>query len=137
MVEVALRAECYLFHLGLGVLLVGMAVIFLAGPEATFTLGILPWQGQTLAWILLAAGLVAIAAVYLALRRARSLLLLIWSLAVLGVLVYGCFLSRFYFGREGASTALLLVAGATVAAVGSWLAFRPRDRTHALVGERF
>ena len=136
-VETALRAVSYAFHLGLGLLLVGLAAVALIGPEATFTVGILPWQGQTLAWILLAAGVVAVAAVYLAVRRARALLLLIWSLTVLGTLLYGCFLSRYYFGRDGPATALVLVAGAAVATLGSWLAFRRPDRPRSLVGDRF
>jgi len=136
-IAAALRAVSYLFHLALGVTLVGMAALALMGPEVTFTVGILPWQGRTLAWILLAAGVLAIAAVYLALRRVLPILLVLWSAAVLIVLAHGCFLSRYYFGRDGPATALLLVLGAAAATLGGWLSFRRKERWGSAMRDRF
>ena len=127
-VGTAVRAVSYLFHLGLGLVLVALAVTALLSPETTFTLGILPWEGSTLAWIALAAGLVALLAVYLALRGVLRVLLLLWSAAVLVALLHGYFLSRYHFGRESPTTALLLVGGATLATLGSWLAVRRKAR---------
>jgi len=132
----ALRAVSYLFHLGLGLVLVAMAVVALSGPETTFTVGILPWQGRTLAWILLAAGVLALAAVYLAIRRTVPVLLVLWSMVVLVVLANGYFLGRYFFGREGPTTALLLVLGAAVATLGGWLGFRRREQRRSVVADR-
>lgn len=131
-----LRAVSYVFHLGLGLSLVALALVVLLGPDTTFTLGILPWEGRTLAWILLAAGALAIVAAYLAMRRVFALLLLLWSLAVLAVLAWGCFLSRYHFGRNGPALALQLVAVAALAAVGSWRDCRRKKRPR-LVGRPF
>ena len=132
-VDTGLRAVSYLFHLGLGLLLVALAVLALLGPEATFTLGILPWQGATLGWILLAAGVVALAAVYLAVQRRLPLLLLVWSAAVLVVVAWGYFWGRYFFGREGPTLAFLLVAGAALATLGSWRAFRRKPRSRSVL----
>jgi len=137
-IEAVLRGGTYLFHLALGLALVGLAVVALLGPEATFTLGILPWQGARLAWILLAAAGVAILAVYLAMRRILRILLLLWSLTVLVALAHGYFLGRFHFGREEPTTALLLTGGAALATLGSWLVFRHRPRpAPPVIGNRF
>ncbi|MBM3748544.1 MAG: hypothetical protein FJW34_22440 [Acidobacteria bacterium] len=137
-VEAVLRGVSYLFHLALGLVLAGLAVVALLGPEATFSLGILPWQGEKLAWILLAAGAVAAVSVYLAIRRVLRILLLLWSLTVLVALAYGCFLSRFHFGREDPAMALLLTGGAAVATLGSWRVFRHRARPALpVVSDRF
>jgi len=136
-ISAVLCAVSYLFHLGLGLVLVGMAVTALVGPEATFTVGVLPWQGRTLAWILLAAGVLAVVAVYLAIRRVLPILLVLWSAAVLIVLANGYFLGRYFFGRDGPSTALLLVLGAAIATLGGWLNFRRRKRSGSGVADRF
>jgi hypothetical protein len=111
-----------------------MGLAALLGPETTFTLGILPWEGRTLAWILLVAGAVAVVAACLAIQRVFPLLLLLWSLTVLAVLAWGCFLSRYYFGRDGPGLALQLLALAALAAVGSWRAFRRKERPRLVVG---
>jgi hypothetical protein len=60
--------------------------------------------------------------------------LLLWSVTVLGVLAYGCFLGRYYFGRDGPGLALQLAAAAALATVGSWRALRRKDRSRPVVG---
>lgn len=127
-VEAALRGLSYLFHLALAALLLGLSAAFFLSPESSFGVGILPWQGETLAWILMVWGLVAVAAVYLAVRRITPVLLLLWSVAALVALAYWCFLSRYYFGRDGPTLALLLLLGAAVATLGSWMAVRRGSR---------
>jgi hypothetical protein len=136
--EAVLRGVAYLFHLALGLALAGLAAVALLGPEATFSLGILPWQGEKLAWILLAAAGVAILTVCLAMQRILRILLLLWSLTVVVALAYGCFLSRFHFGREEPTTALLLTGGAALATLGSWFVFRHRPQpAPPVIGNRF
>lgn len=137
-VKAVLRGVSYLFHVALGLVLAGVALVVLLGPEATFSLGIVPWQGQKLAWILLAAAGVSFLTVYLAVRRILRIPLLLWSLTVLAALAYGCFLSRFHFGREEPTFALVLTGGAAAATLGSWLVFRHRARVALpVIGSRF
>ncbi len=124
--ETAMRAVSCLFHLLLGMVLMVLSLTYLLSPQATFRVGILPWEGETLAWVLLAAGSAGVVLVYLASRRVFAVGLQIWSVAVLAALVWGCFLGSHHFGRDGATVALLLVAGAAVAALGSWLGFSRR-----------
>lgn len=136
-VETAMRGLSYLFHLGLGLVLLGLSLTVLLSPDASFNVGILPWQGETLAWILLMAGLVGVAAVFLAMKGVLPVLLLVWSVAVLVVLGYGYILSRFHFGRDGPGVALVLLAGAAVATVGGWKALRAKPRRgRLLIDER-
>jgi hypothetical protein len=122
--EAIMRVLSYLFHLLLGMALLGLSLVALLSQEASFKIGILPWEGAVLAYVLLASGVVAIVTVCLATKRISSIGLLLWSAAVLVMVVRGYVFTPFSFGRDGPTIAYILVLGAAIALVGSWIGCR-------------
>ena len=123
------RLFSYLFHLLLALVLLALCVVTWFSGTHTFQIGILPWQGQTLGYWLLCSALVGLVSVYLATKRILPVVFFIWSLVVLVMLVRGYFFSTYRFGPGGCLTALYLVGGAAIAAVGSWIQCRRKPKT--------
>lgn len=114
----------YLFHGLLTLFLIGISMVALSSGQP-LQLEMLPWQGQTLTWCLLGAGLAGLASVILAICRKWRPLFLLWSLAVLAMLARGFFFSHYYFaGAPEFHGALYLTAGALIAALGAWVQSR-------------
>jgi hypothetical protein len=120
-----MRIFSYAFHGLLTLFLLALAVLALSSGQP-LQLGMLPWDGPTLTYALLAAALVGLLSVILAIFRRWRLLFFLWSLAVLAVMARGFFFSRYYFtGPPEFHNALYLTAGALIAALGAWLQLRP------------
>ena len=126
-VKTLLRVFAYLYHGALALFLLGVSILALTSGGASLHLGMLPWHGGTLAWILLVSALLELVAVLRAIRRARPGLLFLWSLVVAFMLVKGYFFSSYRFAAgAGVRTALYLVIGSLLALVGAWVGVRRR-----------
>jgi hypothetical protein len=114
-----LRIYSYLFELGLSLFLIGLAIVAWASRPNNLALGMLPWEGAALGWIILILGIVGMASVLLAGSRLRWIFPL-WSLFVLIMMVRGFFLSSYSFGSANEfQLAVWLTAGALIAFLGS------------------
>jgi len=126
-VKALLRLFSYLYHGLLALFLLAVSALALSSGAASLHLDMLPWRGATLAWVLLAASLIGLIAVLLAVIRARSVPLFLWSLLVAGVLVQGYLFSSYRFAAgAGVRTAVYLVLGSWLALLGAWFALRSR-----------
>jgi hypothetical protein len=119
-----MRLFSYLFHGLLTLFLVAISAVALSSGQSLH-LGMLPWQGQSLAHWLFILALAGLISVMLAIRSTWRALFFLWSLAVLFVMVRGFFLSNYHFaGRPEFYRALCLTAGAAIAAFGAWFQLR-------------
>ncbi len=109
-----LRYWSYLFAGLFGLFLAGIAAVLLISGSPNFRLSQFPfWQGTPVLYGLLAIGTLGIVAALLGLMKGMRPLLLVWTLVVFCLLVYGYFISpRHYF-----------VLGAAEAEGAAWLAF--------------
>jgi hypothetical protein len=123
-----LRFYAYLFHLVLGLLLAGMALVaFTSGTD--LTLGMLPWQGASLTRAALLLGLLGIICLALAVTGFARWLFPLWALFALIMMLRGFFLSSYTFSGAGEfKSAVWLTIGALVAFVGSLSLFGRRAR---------
>jgi hypothetical protein len=123
-----MRYFSYLFHalLALFLLLVS-ALAIMAGPQA-LRLGMLPWSGSALAWILFFGAIFGLAAVVLAIRGKARILFLLWSLVVAVALLKGYVFSGYKFSGNVTPAACLIVLS-LIALAGAWFQWRrPQQR---------
>ena len=124
-VKTLLRLFSYLYHGLLALFLLLVSAVALASGATSLHLDMLPWSGATLTWLLLAASLFALAAVLLAITRAISAPLFLWSLVVAGMLIRGYIFSSFRFAPGvGVHTAIYLMLGSWLALLGAWFGLR-------------
>jgi hypothetical protein len=100
------------------------AVAFLNGMH-NMRLDMLPWTGMALSWWVLGLGLAGVIVTALAVTGVLRVLFLVWTVAVLGLMVRGYFFSPYRFdGWDGFCLILLFVFGALLAVAGGWIQFR-------------
>jgi hypothetical protein len=122
-VKTLLRVFGYLYHGLLALFLLLVSGLALASGARSLHLGVLPWSGATLAWILLAASLFGLITVLLAITRSVSSLFFLWSLVVAAMLLKGYVFSSYRFAPGvGVHTAAYLVLGSWLALLGAWCA---------------
>jgi hypothetical protein len=124
-----MRLFSFAFHFLLGLVMMAIGFVAWASNQHTLEIGVLPWTGPTLTYILMGLGLAGVVLTILAVRRIVPLLFVVWSLAVLVALARGYFFSSYHFGGSGVSMALYFVGAALVAFIGSALQAR---RKHAV-----
>jgi hypothetical protein len=118
------RVFSYLFHGLLTLFLLAIAAMALTSGQILH-LDMLPWHGQSLSYWLLFSALAGLVSLILAILRTWRLLFVLWSLAVLVVMVRGFFLGPYEFaGRPEFYRALYLSAGALIAVLGAWFQLR-------------
>jgi LPXTG-motif cell wall-anchored protein len=123
-----LRVYAYLFHLVLGLLLAGMAIVALTS-GTDLTLGMLPWQGAQLTRAVLLLGLLGIICLALAVTGFARWLFPLWALFALIMMLRGFFLSSYTFSGAGEfKSAVWLTVGAFVAFLGSLSLFGRRRK---------
>ncbi len=136
MVELLMRIFSLAFHLFLSLAMLAVGFVAWAGGHQTLQIGFLPWTGATLIYCLLFCGLGGVLVTLLAARRTVPFLFVLWSLAVVVMLVRGYVFSSYNFGLAGVSTALYFVAASLVALIGSARQAWPRHanaRRHSVL----
>lgn len=127
-----LRYWSYLFAGLFGIFVAGIAAVLLISGSPNFRLSQLPfWQGKTALYSLLCIGLLGVIAALLGLLKGMRPLLLIWTLVVFVLLVYGYFISpKYYFalGASEAKGAAWLAFGALGAFFGALMQYRTDKR---------
>jgi hypothetical protein len=114
----------YLFHFVLALLLLGIAGLALASGPQDLQLGMLPWSGSTLNYILLAGSLFGLLSVVLAVMGRLRFLFLLWSLAVAVLLAKGYIFSSYRFGVGEWPRDIYLIAASWIAVAGAWFQLR-------------
>lgn len=127
-VRALLRFFSYLFHFALGLFLLGVAGLALGSGPQMLHLGMLPWAGETLAYILLFGALLGLLSLALAVTGKTPLLFFVWSLAVAVLLLKGYFFSGYRFAPGGVRTGLELLGASWLALIGAWFALRQPAR---------
>jgi hypothetical protein len=119
-----MRIYSLAFHVLLSLAMIAVGLVARCSGNPSLNIGFLPWTGTTLTHILLLFGALGVALAVLAYFRIVPVLFTLWSLAVVVMLVRGYFLSSYYFGPTGISTALWFTLAALLALVGSALPLR-------------
>jgi hypothetical protein len=120
-------------HLLLGLFCLGLGLVGWLSGHDEMDITLLPVDPGMVATVLVCSGMVALAAVLMALRRSsgpRSLLVL-WSFSVVAILIAAFFRSSHSFdGMEGLEMYGVFLGVAVLSLLGSWLRFRqPRRRS--------
>ncbi len=123
-VKTVLRFFSYLFHLLLGLFLLGLAALALGTGPNVLHLGMLPWSGETLAYVILFGAIFGLISLVLALKGRLRTLFFLWSLVVAVMLLRGYFFSGYRFSPGGIRTGLELLAASWLALVGAWFVVR-------------
>jgi len=120
-----MRIFSYLFHAFLAFFLFGVSMLALLNGTHNLKMSMLPWEGKSLTFWMLALGLFGLASVWLAVRGTLRILLLVWSVAVVLVLLRGYIFSAYHFRTFGSFlNAIWFILAAVLAALGSWLRYR-------------
>jgi hypothetical protein len=115
------RIFSYLFHLALTLFLLAVAILAISSPTVHLRLDMLPWTGSALVRWLLVASLVGLLSVILAVAGKLRVLFLLWTLAVMVMLVKGCIFSGYRFTPHGVAPTGALLVGSLIAFAGACL----------------
>ncbi len=96
-----LRACAYVFHLLLGLFLLGLGIFVFSGGENNLKLGMLPWEGAALTRAIVILGAVGVVCVLLAMLGMVRWLFPLWALLVFVLMFRGFFLSSYSFADAG------------------------------------
>jgi hypothetical protein len=123
-----MRYFSYLFHIVLALFLLAVAGIAISTGTGSLRLGMLPWSGETLNYVLIGGALVGLLTVVLAMKGVLRMLFLIWSFLVFVLLVKGYIFSRYTFQPNEFRIALYLIGGSLLALLGAWFQLRTSAR---------
>ncbi len=127
-VKFLVSAFSYLFEGLLALFLTAIAGLALAS-GAPLHLGMLPWTGSTLDYVLLFGGLCGITAVILAVLGKLRPLFFVWTLVVVFFMIKGYIFGGYRFDPASAKTAGYLLLAALLSVLGGWFQmFRRADR---------
>lgn len=110
----------YVYHGLLCLAILAMSALTLAAGAPTLQLGMLPWTGSTLLYVMLGGSLAGLLSLLLAIRGVMRPLFFVWSLVVTVLLVKGYIFSGYHFSPGGFRTAVYLIVGSIVALLGAW-----------------
>ena len=119
-VKALLRIFSYFFHALLTLFLLAVSGLTLVSSPGSLHLGMLPWTGPTLVYVVFLGALTGLACLVLALFNRLRALFFVWSLAVLVLMVKGYIFSGYHLAPGEARTALYLIAAAFVSLAGAW-----------------
>jgi hypothetical protein len=111
----------YVYHGLLCLMLFLMSGLSMLAGAQTVQLGMLPWTGRTLLYVLFVGALLGLLTVILAVRRTWRPLFFVWSLVVTLLLVKGYIFSGYHFGPGEFRTAVYLIVGSLIALIGAWV----------------
>jgi ABC-type maltose transport system permease subunit len=115
-----MRYFSYVFHGLLALFSIALSALALGNNTNELHLGMLPWSGDTLAYVLLFGALFGLLTVALAIKGTLRILFLIWSFLVFVLLVKGYIFSGYKFAPNEFRIALYLIFGALLALFGAW-----------------
>ena len=115
-----MRYFSYAFHTLLAIFLIALSSLALATGTTELRLGMLPWSGDTLNYVLLFGALFGLLTVALAVTGTLRILFLIWSFLVFVLLVKGYIFSGYKFSGNEFRIALWLIGLSFVALFGAW-----------------
>ena len=118
--KLLLRLLSVLFHALLALFLIGASGIALLSGNPALQLGMLPWTGTKLVYILFFGGLFGLFSVLLAALGKLRFLFFLWSLVVAVLMIKGYFLGGYRFAPTEAKTALYLSIAALLSILGAW-----------------
>jgi len=131
-VAMILRYWSYLYTGLFGLFVAGIAAVLLISGSANFRLSQLPfWQGKSALYGMLSIGLLGVIGALLGLLKGIRPIVLVWTLAVLALLIYGYFISpKYYFGLglSEAKSIACLTLGALLAFIGALMQYRDPKR---------
>jgi hypothetical protein len=122
--RILVRSFSLLFHIILCLLVLGISCIALLSGPQPLRLGMLPWSGLTLDYVLLFGSLFGLVSAILAVFGRLRVLFLLWALAVAVVLARGYFLSPYRFTHGSVRNALYLTVASWLAILGAWFQLR-------------
>ena len=127
---IVLRYYSIAFSVILSLFMTGVATVLLLSGSSNYKFEMLPfWKGPSALYGLLVLGLFGVAASILALLKKAQPLLVVFTLALAGVIIYGFFMSPVYRfrGEAEAKSILWLAVGAAIAFLCSFAQFsKPR-----------
>ncbi len=127
-VKALLRLFSFLFHALLALFLLAVSGLTLASGHPNLQLGMLPWTGSTLIYVVFFASLFGLLTIVLAVLGKVRFLFFLWALAVLVLMVKGYVFSGYHFEPGGATRALYLTVAALISVLGAWFQMRPVPR---------
>ena len=124
-----MRYFSYAFHTLLALFLIGISAVAMSA-GATLRLGMLPWSGDMLSYIVLCGAVVGLGTVLLALKGTLRILFLIWSFLVFVLMVKGYIFSRYQFSPNEFRIALYRIGASLLSLLGAWfqLTATPRPK---------
>ena len=128
MIKAIMRYFSYAFHIVLALFLLAVAGVVSSTGTGSLRLGMLPWSGDTLNYVLIGSALVGLLTVMLAMKGMLRILFLIWSLLVFVMLVKGYIFSRYQFQPNEFRIALYLIGASLLALFGAWFQLRTSAR---------
>jgi hypothetical protein len=127
-IKFLMRFYAYLFHGLFALFLLGISLVPLLSGTHNLQLEMLPGEGATLTFTLMAIGILGLIVVLMALLGKAQAPLLVWSVLVLLGLLWGYFWRPYRWeGPDAFRSTLLLILGAALAIVGSWWATQRRQ----------
>src|SRR5262245_59683970 len=127
-VKALMRYFSYLFHAVLALFLMLLSGIAITSGVGQLRLGMLPWSGETLNYVLFFGALIGLATVLLAMKGILRFLFLIWAFLVFVLLVKGYIFSRYTFQPNEFRIAAYLIAASLLALFGAWFQLRTGGR---------
>src|SRR5947209_3252866 len=103
-----MRYFAYLFHFLLALFLLAVSGLALASGSPNLHLGMLPWTGATLTYVVFFGAIAGLLAVLLAMTGAFRIFFLLWAAVVTVLLIKGYIFSGYKFEGKEFQTALYL-----------------------------
>ena len=122
------RYFSYLFGALLALFLLAISGLALASGTRNLQLGMLPWTGSTLIYVVFFSSLYGLISVVLAIRGSWRPLFFLWTLAVAALLVRGYIFTGYHFATGEAARASYLMLASVIGVIGAWWAMFPSDK---------
>jgi hypothetical protein len=119
-VKALLRLFSYLFHALLALFLLAVSGLAMASGMPALRLGMLPWKGSTLVYVVFFCSLFGLISLVLAMVGRLRPLFFLWALAVFVYMVKGYIFSGYRFIPGEATKAFVLILCALIALFGAW-----------------
>ena len=110
----------YVYHGLLCLVILALTCLAMAAGAKSLELGMLPWTGTTLLYVLLFGALFGLLTVVLAIKGTLRPLFFLWSLVVMLLLIKGYIFSGYHFAPGEFRTAIYLIVGSIIAVLGAW-----------------